>query len=428
VSLSERIVDIVARLRARLLAARAAEAAGVGAAVGGLAAALMMGARILQPVYPAPAALLAGAPLAPAAVLAASPRLRRRVGSSRLLQACVLGLLALCGAGGLALAATGALAAVGKNWLFAIAPGGAAVGAAVVLARGVSLSSAAADVDRRAALKDRLATALELCESGDESLFARQVRRQVLDARRRRAWRGMRFWNRTRATAAAATLALLAAAVMLPVEPLESSSARRQRQWVRLAPAAGRALAEGLAALGPDAASGNAAEALGRLEALAGALRQARPAEAEGWQGKVIELDRLAEALREAVASGRLDPATAARLRRVIDVVEKAAADLAEGMSGPSEALAAVPPPPATAPSASPPAGWTGVYNPAYAEVARTRPAEAAPETAPAAVPAALPFDRQWAAARRRAADALRARAVPPEYRRLVRDFFEAGD
>ena len=424
----ERIVSILGRLRTRLVVVRSAEAAAVGGTAGGVIAAFLMAGRILAGLHPAAAAVLSAAPLAGAVVLIASGRLRKRVSSHPLLQWYVVALSGVAGAVAVAWTLSGAFAHVPKNWLFGVVPCAALLAAGVVSARGASLWDAALATDRLAELKERLSTALELCEIGRDLTFAQAVHTQASAAGA--GLRGVPFWDRTRATLGALVLAVLGPALMLPWDVLISPTARRQRQWRQLAPAAAEALRQSLAGLDLGAADDAAvAEKLRRLETLAGALQAARPEEATRWRGKVIELDRLSEGLRRAVESGQVEAATAERLWRVIAAIEQAVGELAEGMSQAEGALAAVqpppvPPPPATAKSA--PAGWAHVFNPEYAEFAKAGPTDTAPARQAQTPPISVPFDRQWNQARRRAAQALQRQTIPPEYRQLMRDFFAA--
>jgi hypothetical protein len=63
------------------------------------------------------------------------------------------------------------------------------------------------------------------------------------------------------------------------------------------------------------------------------------------------------------------------------------------------------------------------VYNPAYAALADAN-APAAPQGATPATQF-VHLDDAWSQARARAAEAMRANTIPPEYRDIVRRFFE---
>ena len=146
----------------------------------------------------------------------------------------VIGLTVGGGAAGIVWAASGSGVFAQKNWLALLAPIGGLAAAATVLARGASLASVARTVDRRADLKERLATALELAAAGDRSVFGEQVHSQAVSDSQRQRMRLVRFWRRTRATAGALGLALAAMMLMLPWATLESDATRQRRQWAAL--------------------------------------------------------------------------------------------------------------------------------------------------------------------------------------------------
>jgi len=425
---SDRIVAILNRFRRRLVLVRVAEAAGVAAAAGGATSAALMGAWVLAGRYPLPAAGVCAAALAAGVAASAWRRVRAGLHPEPLVQWIVALVPAVAGAAGVAGVLTGAAAHVPKNALVLIVPAAAALAAAAALLRAASLASVAASVDARAGLRERLRTALET--SGDETdeQFAAAVRAQALQAASRPDVRGVRFWKRSRATVGAVGLALAATALMLPWEPLLSPADNEQRRWRQVSAQAGRSLEEALAALVDPAAAGDAeiASHVGRLEELASALQTARLASGGAWRDAALDLDRVTAALRRAVASGRLDAATAGKMARLADALERIGAEIAQRMGAEEVARAGAggggkphPPQPATGP-----AGWTTVYDPRYAALA-TMPATGAATGAGAAAPVVgRTFDDAWADAQARANRAIDRGDVPAEYRQLVRDFF----
>lgn len=430
----ERIVDILGRFRRQVVAVRSAEAAAVAGAAGALAAAFLMVARILTARHPAIAAGLCAAPLAGGMALAAWGRARRRLNAQPMIQWCLPALLMVCGAAALAAQVAGLMQAVPKNLLILIAPAAAAVAAGLVLARPAPVGSVAALLDRRARLAERLSTAWELHQRRDGSAFARAVQHQAALAAKTPALSRVRFWDRTRATAGALGLALAVAALMLPWEPLESPHARQARLWRQAGPQAAELLEMNLPILDAEtiASAKDLPGHLRRLEALTASLRSARPEEAAEWQGRVIELDRIAQALREVIRSGRADPTATRRIRRLLEAIERASTELAEAMAAGGAELAragaeGVEPDQVTParPAQTQPSGWTTVFNPQYVELLGPTTASAPGDGGPAVEPPPqVPYDRQWAAARARAADALGKAPLPGPYRQLIRDFY----
>ncbi len=417
-----------------MLAARAAEAAAIGATAGGLAAAALMGAWILAGRHPLAAVCLCAAPPLGglAATLHAKAAARLRLDPA--LRWFLAALTVLAGGSAAAAVLAGAFSYLPKNWLILLVPVAAAAAASVALVRGASLRQVAASADRRAGLRERLSTAWEVAEAKADSAFARAVQQQALATVQRPDLRKLSFWKRTRATSAALGLALLAAALMLPWEPLASPAAIAQQHWQQASRQAGQLLQQQLAGLDPQRLSQDPqlAAALAKLQDIATLLRAPEAGQAAHWRGQVIDLEELATSLRRAVASGRLEPQAAGQLRQLIQTLEAAAAEIAEGMGqtapqyahGPGQADTEG----TSLPSPQPAGGYATVYNPSYAELTSTASAPTpgeAPPVAPAA-PVQMPYEQAWDAARRRAAEALRAQAVPARYRQLVRDYFSS--
>jgi len=436
--MDDRILTILSRLRRKLLAVRSAEAAAVGGTAGGLIAVPLMAGWILAGRHPAAAVGLSALPLLGGVALAASGRPGRRCVPEPPLRRLVAILATLLGAAAAAAILTGAFQRVPKNALLLIVPASGLLAAGVVACARPSLRTVAATADQRAGLRERLRTACELAEARDDSTFARAVRDQALTAENRGELAHLPFWRRGRPTAAALTLALLAAGLMLPWRPLESPEAARRRQWRQAAPQAGEALLERLASL----AAGDLADRAGiaaevrRLRELAEQLASARADRAHRWHEHVLDLEEVIRSLRRVARSDRLDAAEAAELARLIEALERVADDVAEAMAGSggadlarvrddgeparragtSQRQAALP-------------GYASVYHPGYRRWAEPATTVASSRPAPppdASAPEAIPYDQAWAAARRRAEQALDRQAIPRQYRQLVRDFFSA--
>jgi hypothetical protein len=436
-SVAERIVTILGGLRRRLVLTRAAEAAAVAGAVGGVTAAALMAAWILAGRYPLAASALSGALAVAGVFLAARPAWRERLHPARPVQWLLTLLLAVCGLAGAVLVLGGAFVAVQKNWLLLVLPASAAGGAAACLVSPAPLSSVAVWADHQARLRERLSTAWELIQRRQQSGFAQAVRRQALAAAEDIRPGGIRFWTRTRATLGALLLAVAAAGMMLPWEVLESPALRQQRLWRQVGPQAGQSLEEQLAVLEKDLLAGSpqVAGQVARLAELARQLRAARPEDARQWRARAAELDQVVQAIRRAVESGQLTGAARQQAEQLIRALEDVSAQLAEGMAAGTTELAGgqVRQPPGSerpfAPSTrQAPRGWTTVYNPRYALLATAPGAETA--TSPAGIEvesppvAGEPYEQAWQQARRRAAQAAARADVPPQYRQLIRDFF----
>ncbi len=430
-NMSDRILSILGGFRCRLVVVRAVEAGAVGGTACALSAAALMGGWTLAGKSTAAAALLCALPLATGLTLAASKRLQSGLHSERLIRWFIIILLIACGLAGSACVLMGTYVYLPKNWLFLIFPTGAFISLVITLIRGAALRNVAVLVDRRSSLRERLSTALELVQSGERSPFAEAVHAQALAAADKRDFRRVGFWTAARATGGAFGLAVVAAALMLAVEPLESPSARQQRRWQGISSQAGENILKQLATVKAQTADESAITGqIRRLEKLAETLRAARPGDAKQWRGKVVELDEITKALREAVHGGEVDANTAERIGRLIDAMERIAAAIAEGMGGNEYARAGSDgesPGWAEGPQFTPPArteaSWAPltVYNPLH-----TPPASTAATDAAAGVNVQIPYDRAWADARRRAAEAMDKGTVPAEYRQLVRDFFDA--
>ncbi len=394
----------------------------------------MMGGWTLAGRFTIVAALLCALPLVAGTVLAVIKRLRYGLHSERIIQWFVIILLVACGFAGVTCVLTGEYVNLPKNWLFLIFPSGAILAAMVVLIRPAGLKRVAVLVDKRADLRERFSTALELIESGESEVdlsFARAVHDQAIAAADEPRLGRVGFWTAARATGGALGLTTVAVVLMLVVEPLESPSAQQQRRWQNVSGQAEKALRRQLDAIKANVSSGNPAidGQIRRLEKLAGALRAGRPGDAKLWNEKVVELKEIAEVLREVLGSGKVDTKMAERIERLIGSLDRIAAGIAEGMGDGEYALAgdgrlgrAERGPPLFIPGPDDPAyAPLTVYNPLHAPPVTT----ATSDTPPAEVNVQIPYDRAWADACRRADEAMDKGAVPEEYRQLIRDFFD---
>ncbi len=341
----------------------------------------------------------------------------------------VAGVMFVCGTGALALTMGPGLTVLPRAWLLLLIPTGAIIPAVAAMATGASLAGVAMAEDRRAGLRERLSTAWELAGSQQDGPFAAAIEAQAVEEASGRLG-GIHFWTRTRATAGALGLTILAALLMLPWAPLESPEAAQQRRWLEVSARVGQTLSESLAAAAEAVAGGRPALAgnVRRLEELAAALREGRAGLAEDWRGPVVDLDELAKALAEAMEAQGVKPETRERIAALLAAVERASAEIAAAMAGESPVEPVTDVGQTTRPAPVRPAAWVSVYNPRYASA--DPPSATAPSTSngdPRA-PVHLPFDDAWMLARRRAGESIRSGAVPARYRPLIRDFFAVED
>lgn len=376
--------------RGKLLRTRAAESAAVGAIVGGLGAAVLQGAWLLAGLSSGAASGLCLATAAAAMALATGAiRLRDVLGACRpggRAAGGVVALAALCSVG---LLATGRAPSVaGWLWPVALLAGGGFAGALVALVRGADVREAAAALDSRAGLAERLSTVAErLRPEAGEASAGRFLRRQALAAMRDRGADRVGLWNRTPATGGALGLVALvcAALALLPAAFAESEAPPESWADAKISPADPADSAPGVALTRERFAGMSAAS----RQAFADALRD---------RAERSENPAQAEALRRAAeAAERGDYADmVARLREAGASETDLPSDLASVVPGETG--------PTAAEGGEPDGGTSG------------RAVEGA---APAGAPDA------WREARRRAEAALSASGrVPPEYRNLVRAFY----
>ena len=292
----------------------------------------------------------------------------------------------------------------------------ALTGALVALAFRPDLRQVAAMLDAKAALRERLSTAVEMALSAASApVSAPVVREQALAALRDRRPQDLPMWSATASLPAATALglALCLAAAFLPdfgaprhLSPIE--------QFSRSVPGLTDAQRAQLAAAFREAAS----------------RAKADPAAAREW-AKVIALVEVKDAKELQQVLQRLQDANFAPLGAVPPELLKAAGltsqtpttMLAGNSSGSGDHTAATGE--ANGPL-KPPGGYVAVFNPNYTLYAHPGESEAnRPLVVP---PATVPYADAWSAARARAMDNAQRGAVPPAYRRLVYDFFSRNE
>ena len=437
-------VAVLAVLRGaarRLLAVRAAEAGAVGAVTAGLAVTAAQAGLLAGRLHPALGAAIALLPILAAAAVLRWPALRRAARldgrDARIVAATACGVAVI----GALVVLAGRAVPQGRVLLpIVLMPLGAAAAAAGAALRGITLGQAALYHDIRFGLAERLTTAAELAEApaggvhmpahgsggGPDWQVAKWVFGQAVAAAGQVDLPRRGLWRRTRATAGALVLAAALCAVLAVISPPGSARASADsfddiRVRARmLNPREKRQLVEALQRL---------AERVERDPDLRRRLLAAAAAAAKDQQ-----LDtRLAE-LQNAVADA--DDAQAAAIAKAIlravglpvgpDGYGSSGANTAQ-LTGNGHAVSPVPPfNPGTLDAnqaEKPLPARTLIYNPAYAAVADANASPATQAGTPA--PQFVPLDDAWAQARARAAEAMRANTVPPQYRDIVRRFFE---
>jgi hypothetical protein len=430
----------------RLLAVRAGEAAAVGAVAAGLAVTAAQAGLLAGRVHPVLGAAIALLPIVAAVAVLRWPALRRAARldgrDARIVAATACGIAAI----GALVVLAGRAVPQGRLLLpISLVPLGAAAAAAGVALRGITLGQAALYHDIRFGLAERLITAAELAEApadgvqtqdhgsggGTDPRIARWVFDQAVAVAGQADLARRGLWRRTRATAGALVLAAALCTVLALISPPGSARASADsfddiRDRVRmLNPRGKRQLVEALQRL---------AERVERNPALHRRLLAAAAAAAKDQQ-----LDSRLVELQDAVADAD-DAQAAAIARAILRAVGLPAGPDGGGdePGGPNAAQLAggghtVSPAPAIDANTldanqaeKPLPARTLVYNPAYAALADANPG--APGLAPQGATPATQFvhlDDAWSQARARAAEAMRANTIPPEYRDIVRRFFE---
>ena len=273
---------------------------------------------------------------------------------------------------------------------------GLLAGAIVALIKGVSLRQAARYVDNRAALDERLTTAVELAAAGDRSPAARCVYAQAAEAARCAEASAVNLWVRGRVTASGAMLAVLLCGTLAMLPQRRGADEQIIDALAEMSPEVVRALAEEFAR------AARAADANAPL--LARAVEATKQKDARALAAILADLRR--------------------RGVRLVRIVRPEV--LARATAGGSDANGSAETRPA-APSTGGPDRYAGgpvhVWDPLYDKFNPGRRST----TKPAGIDDPLPvvsYGDAWSAARLRAAGALRTSSIPPEYRRMVRDFF----
>ena len=423
-NMREAVRSLLTGAARRLLAVRALEAAAVGAVAGGLCAAAEQVAWIVAPRSPLAAAAICLAVMLVGWVTPSRRRFRRAMGLADNEARRVGAVCATAGLLGVVWVLAGWHAAVPK-WLLPLVlmPSGALAAAVAAVLRGVTPLQAAILHDVRSGLHERLSTAAELAAAQGDDALACCVYEQALSAARHAQAQRQVPWRRTRATAGAVALsaALCGALAFVPTWDVLDVRASFERIGSR---------AEHLTPLRRDQVVRTLrrlAEQVRSNPRLLAALKAAAAAPGKELPARLREL--------EGALAGADDAEAAAIAKALLTAMGLGAEPDGPGGAGPGDGgrrLAArdanrPPPPDANAivgrGGEKPLLARAYVWNPDYANVADAN----APAPTPAAVsPAAfVPADEAWAAARGRASDALAAGRVPPEYRDLVRRFFE---
>ena len=273
---------------------------------------------------------------------------------------------------------------------------GLTTSAIVALIKGVSLSQVARYVDHRAALDERLTTAVELAATGDRSPAAKCVYAQAVEAARSAEASAVNLWVRGRVTAGGAMLAVLLCGSLAMLPQHRGPAEQIIETLGRMSPEAVKALAEEFAR------AARAADANAPL--LARASEATRQKDARALAAILADLRR-----------------RGVRLVRIVrpDVLALATA----GGSKANGSAETRPVAPSRGGANRHAGGPVHVWDPLYDKFN----ANAGSTSRPATVDDPLPtvsYRDAWTAARIRAAGALRTGSVPPEYRRMVRDFF----
>jgi len=422
----QRVLTVLRRTARKLLWTRAAESAAVTVGAGGLTSAVLQAAWSVAP-RSVPVAVAMCALPALLGLAAMLPSASRALRCRRRLTIAAAAILVAGGAVGGWAVLTGADQLLPALALPVIGIGlGAIVGVVVVVASGVSLRDAAAFLDVRFKLGERLATAVELASSpASPTPVAEAVHRQAWDALQRLRPHKQPFWKRTRATAGALTLTVLLCAALgflpdPPTQPGDLDLAALAEDFRQMQPLERQAFARRLrgvaelAAHDPELLEALTAAAMAadeqELDQLTDALARARRAllEAGGAVG-----DEIAKALASAAGQGEADSTATAK--------QAAAEEAAPSTRRPET----VPTSPAREGDL---ARWTHVWDPQYAQFLDSsdglRDANAAELPPPAA--GLLPYDTAWLAAQKRAARSLDRGQVPPRCRELVKAYFLA--
>jgi len=395
------VLDILRRTARRMTAARTVETAAVCIVAAGLWAAVLQVAWAIAWTRPILAAGLCAVPLLGTMLLCGWRRLHEGLRLDATARA--------------ALSAVGLPAAIGgylsirQGW-YLVAPlaavpaallaGAAVLGALLRIIGGTSLQQAAAFLDERGQLDERMITALELTKATPQPPAARTVYDQALAALRQREG-GIRIaWRRGPRTTAAVVLAVLLCTALAPLPvtgPAKTTAALKEA-------------ADNLPQMTAE-----------QREQLAASLRAAA---AQMPQDPTVQQATLAAARAVNLNDPEALRQAAEALRGVLEghwrlVAGRPARALLAAAGGSTPAEAAGGERRVERP-VSRPAETTGAER---VSVWQPVPATAGDPTGQL-VAAPVDYDAAWASARDRAAGALRTGRVRPEYRPIVRAFF----
>lgn len=305
-----------------------------------------------------------------------------------------------------------------RHWALLIVPAGAALGAIRQWRRGATAAEAAAGLDAKAHLQERLVTAEELARRQTNAPPADAVFFQAMAAAKAAGAQRMTPWRRSSRTAATLALALLLC-LALSQFPLGGPTGPAEQE---------QALSDALGTV-----TQQQRQDFSQAIAKAAAAARSDPALAR-------ELQRLAATIE--VNDAREMKTILQRLRqqgyRPLELIPSAFLLAASPKASPT------PQPIAPQPLASPdrPAGGQRgephpsatspladdgqrirVYNPHYKPVAAEPNSPTAEKGPSAAAGATVSFDDAWTAAKERATSGPAAQP-PPEYRQLIHDYF----
>ncbi len=414
----EKLLVILGRAARRVLIRRLLESAAVLAAAGGLAAAgVEFGWWLASASRPAGAV-----PCVVLVVLGVWLWTRPAVRDAMRLDL-AHGSLAgvLCVVGG-AVGALGALlgwADVTPRWAVGVVllGAGAAVGAALAVARGVSALQAAVFLDIHGELDERLATAVEAAGGRDDGPLAEQLYSQAVAALEATPPRSVPAWRRTRATLGALGLAVLLCLAMWALPSMGARGAAPLTDLAELPDALGEMSPRTVQLIvatmqiraGQNGVSDAAAEALRR------SARAVQSKDAERVRKALADLVKALETADEATRR-RIESAILAAAGGGAGGRAPVAGGTPNGNGGTDPQLTSV------ARSGGKP---VRVYHPEYADALRRMRRDGAAAPAGGGGGRHVAMGLVWRRARDDAAAALAAGHVPIDYRPIIRAFFD---
>lgn len=410
----DEIERLVRHVGQRMLLTCVAETAGVCATAGAIAGAALVAAWAIGRVLPGWAIAICLSPIifGLAALLPACRRLMRLSGRQATGVFIVsIMLAAACAAAVL----TDAFTTISRWAGFAIClAGGACFGAAMEFVGGSKPLASAIEVDLRAGLKEKFATAAELALSdGEPDAIQACVFDQAADAAKKAGLEHMGLWHRTRATVAAVVLSccLAAALGLLPVMGLTDANDQ-----------AGRTAAALLNL--PNSDANRVIDALNN-QARQDPTQASQTISAAAREIAVRDKQQLAELIARLEKMGY-------KLAEMLPVdIQQQIAEQSSGGGGTGGQTTKHPSATESTSQVAPPSlTKTNFFVPVPLESVKTVAAvPTQPQTVAAnRLPAYTNFNDAWSGARQRAANLLTAGKIPPEYRQLVRDFFDAAE